>query len=189
VHLDGRVFRGFYSGANNYIFNSEHGRSRVEHWLERWSFKICHAQTLSQRKQTAHFLVHSSMTEIRGTLIGIYKADGGIVGELSYFFGHLVGLKNCSLCNISHSPIKKKSSFKALENELLAEHGIAVKMIHLNERNERELSASAGREPCMLLEYPDESISMFLDSAELKVLDGSVSSLKKLIFSRLDLYL
>lgn len=129
------------------------------------------------------------MTENRGTLIGIYKADGGIIGELTYFFGHLVGLKSCSLCDISHSPIKKKSSFKALERQLSIQHGIAVKMIHLNERNERELKASDGREPCMLLEYPDGSISMFLDSADLTALSGNVASLKKLILSRLDLYL
>lgn len=129
------------------------------------------------------------MTNIRGTLIGIYKADGGIVGELSYFFGHLIGIRSCTLCDITHSPIMKKSSFKALERHLLAEHGIAVRMIHLNERNEREQKSSEGREPCILLEYPDESISMFIDSADLSTLSGSVSSLKKLIKSRLDLYL
>jgi hypothetical protein len=134
-------------------------------------------------------VVRFFMTNIRGTLIGVYKADGGIVGELTYFFGHLVGVRSCSLCSISHSPIMKKSSFKALEQHLLAEHGIAVRMIHLNERNEREKLASEGREPCMLLEYPDQTISMFIDSADLTTLSGSVSSLKKLVVSRLDLYL
>jgi len=129
------------------------------------------------------------MTKTRGTLIGIYKADGGIVGELSYSFGHLIGVRSCTLCDITHSPIMKKSSFKALERHLLLEHGIAVRMIHMNERNEREQKASEGREPCILLEYPDESISMFIDSADLSTLSGSVSSLKKLIKSRLDLYL
>ena len=129
------------------------------------------------------------MKNLRGTLIGIYKADGGIAGELSYFFGHLVGLRSCSLCDISHSPIMKKPSFKALERHLLAEHGVKVRMIHLNERNDRELAASQGREPCMLLEYPDESISMFVDSRDLQALSGNVGSLKKLILSRLDLYL
>ena len=129
------------------------------------------------------------MTELRATLIGVYKADGGIMGELSYFFGHLVGVRSCSLCDISHSPIKKKSSFKALEKELLKNHNVAIKMLHMNERNEREIKASEGREPCVLLEYPDGSISMFLDAVDLKVLSGSVSSLRKLILSRLDLYL
>ncbi len=129
------------------------------------------------------------MTEIKATLIGVYKADGGIAGELAYFFGHLIGTRSCSLCDISHSPIKKKSAFKALERELLEKQSIAVRMIHMNERNERELRASDGREPCILLEYPDESISMFLDAVDLKALSGNVSSLHKLIESRLDLYL
>lgn len=129
------------------------------------------------------------MTENRATLIGIYKADGGVVGELTYFFGHLVGLRSCSLCNISHSLVKKKGSFKALERKLLAQQNVAIRMIHLNERNEREQKASEGREPCILLEYPDGSISMFIDSAELDVLSGSVKSLEKLILSRIDLYL
>ena len=129
------------------------------------------------------------MTNIRGTLIGVYNADGGIVGEISYVLGHLIGIRSCSLCDISHSPIKKKAAFKELEQQLLSEHGIMVRMIHLNERNERETKASEGREPCMLLEYPDQSISMFLDSTDLKALSGSVKSLKKLITSRLDIYL
>lgn len=134
-------------------------------------------------------VVENYMIDIRGTLIGVYNADGGLSGELSYVFGHLIGLRSCSLCDISHSPIKKKASFKELEQHLLAEHGIIVRMVHLNERNERELKASEGREPCMLLEYPDQSISMFLDATDLKALSGSVKSLKKLIASRLDLYL
>lgn len=124
----------------------------------------------------------------RATLIGVYNADGGILGELSYVLGHLIGVRSCSLCDISHSPVKMKSSFKSFEHELADRHGIAMKMIHKNERNERESTASAGREPCMLLEYPDGSISMFLDSVELKALAGNVSSFKKLVYSRLDLY-
>lgn len=133
--------------------------------------------------------VRNYVTDIRATLIGIYKADGGVIGELSYFFGHLVGVRSCSLCDITHSPVKKKSAFKKLEQELLRDHGIAIKMIHLNERNDRELKASTGREPCVLLEYPDQSISMFLDAVDLKALSGSVASLRRLILSRLDLYL
>lgn len=124
----------------------------------------------------------------KATLIGVYNADGGIIGELSYVLGHLIGIRSCSLCDISHSPVKMKSSFKALQSELLEQHGIDVKMIHRNERNEREIAASEGREPCMLLQYPDQSISMFFDSAELKTLAGNVESFEKLIFSRLDMF-
>ena len=123
------------------------------------------------------------------TLIGVYKADGGLLGELSYFFGHLVGIKHCSLCDITHSPIRKKAQFKAFEQRLLNERGIATRLVHMNERSERELAASKGREPCVLLEYEDGSISMFLDYEELKAAGGRVGSFEKLVESRLAIYL
>ena len=121
-------------------------------------------------------------------LIGVYKADGGIIGELSYFLGHLVGLRECNLCDITHSPIKKKSEFKKFEASLLEQHGIEMKLVHMNERTEAELAASKGREPCVLLQYPDGSISMFLDYVELKAAGGSVESFAKLVESRINIY-
>jgi hypothetical protein len=123
------------------------------------------------------------------TLIGVYKADGGFIGEVSYFLGHLVGLRECNLCDITHSPVRKKSAFKAYEAKLLQERGINMKLVHMNERTDAELAASKGREPCVLLQYEDGSISMFLDYVELKAASGSVDSFAKLVDSRLNIYL
>jgi len=122
-------------------------------------------------------------------LIGVYKADGGLVGEVSYFLGHLVGVKECSLCDITHSPIMKKKAFKEFEARLRAERGIDMRLVHMNERTEAELAASKGREPCVLLEYEDGSMSMFLDYEELKAAGGKVGSFEKLVESRLNIYL
>ena len=133
--------------------------------------------------------VDSEMQSHGVTLIGVYKADGGFMGELSYFLGHLVGARECSLCDITHSPIKKKNTFKAYEAKLLRERGIKIKLVHMNERTEAELAASKGREPCVLLQYEDGSISMFLDYVELKTSKGSVESFEKLVDSRLNIYL
>lgn len=133
--------------------------------------------------------VHTAMESKGLTLIGVYKADGGIIGEVSYFLGHLVGLRECNLCDITHSPIKKKSAFKAYEAKLLEERGISMRLVHMNERTEAELAASKGREPCVLLQYRDGSISMFLDYVELKAASGSVDSFAKLVDSRLDIYI
>ena len=123
------------------------------------------------------------------TLIGVYKADGGLVGEVRYFLGHLVGVKECSLCDITHSPIMKKKAFKEFEARLRAKRGIDVRLVHMNERTEAELAASKGREPCVLLQYEDGSISMFLDYEELKAAGGRVNSFEKLVESRLNIYL
>ena len=122
------------------------------------------------------------------TLVGVYKANGGIIGELSYFFGHLIGQAECSLCDITHSPIKKKGAFKTLEKKLRDEFGIGFRLVHMNERTEAELAASQGREPCVLLQHQDGSISMFLDFVDLKAADGRVESFEKLVRTRLDLF-
>lgn len=123
------------------------------------------------------------------TLIGIYKADGGLTGELSYFFGHLIGVRHCSLCDITHSPIMKKREFKELERRIEAEFGIGFRLLHMNERTAEEKRASAGREPCVLLQHEDGTLSMFLDFMELQAVDGSVKSFEKLLRTRLDLFI
>jgi hypothetical protein len=35
-------------------------------------------------------------------LTGVYNANGGIMGELAYVLGHLVGARECNLCDITH---------------------------------------------------------------------------------------
>jgi hypothetical protein len=139
-------------------------------------------------KLQARQAVLAAVQSSGATLIGVYKADGGILGEVSYFLGHLVGLRECNLCDITHSPVRKKSAFKAYEAKLLMERGISMKLVHMNERSEAELAASKGREPCVLLQYQDGSILMFLDYVELKAASGSVESFAKLVDSRLNIY-
>jgi hypothetical protein len=118
-------------------------------------------------------------------LIGVYKADGGIIGEVSYLIGHLVGTKECSLCDITHSPLRKKAEFKEFEKRLQAELSIGFRLVHMNERTEAELAASLGQEPCVLLENADGSIEFFLDSEELKAASGQVAPFEVLVRSKL----
>jgi hypothetical protein len=121
-------------------------------------------------------------------LIGVYNADGGVVGELKYFFGHLIGIATCELCDITHSPIRRKASFDQLAGELKNEYGLDFALKHLNERTESETKASVGKEPCVLAEYPDGSLGMFLDRQELRVVDGHVDKFSKLVRARLALF-
>ena len=121
-------------------------------------------------------------------LIGVYNADGGVIGELKYFFGHLIGIAKCELCDITHSLIQRKASWDRLASELKAEYGLDFALEHLNERSEAENKASAGREPCVLAEYPDGSLGMFLDRQELRMVDGNVGRFAKLVRARLALF-
>jgi hypothetical protein len=121
-------------------------------------------------------------------LIGVYNADGGVIGELKYFFGHLIGAAKCELCDITHSPIRRKASFDKLAGELKSDYGLDFALKHLNERTEAETKASAAKEPCVLAEYPDGTLGMFLDRQELRVVDGDVERFAKLVRARLALF-
>jgi hypothetical protein len=122
-------------------------------------------------------------------VVGIYKANGGLLGELSYILGHAVGIRHCELCDITHSPLWKKREFRNFEQRMQQEFGLGVRLLHMNERGPKESAASEGREPCVLLEYSDGSFSMLLDYVELKAVKGKVASFEKLIRSRLDFFI
>lgn len=62
-------------------------------------------------------------------LYGIYNADGGLMGEARYVIGHLLGLTSCSLCDITHSPIRRKPEWDAM----VASLDIPLSVLHRNE--------------------------------------------------------
>lgn len=121
-------------------------------------------------------------------LIGIYNADGGLRGELAYFFGHLVGAAECALCDITHSLIRSKKEWKELEARLEQELGHTFVLRHRNETTEAEQLASAGREPCVLIQGDDGNLSMIADWNDLKVANGSVEAFERILRSKLLMY-
>ncbi|MBA4247054.1 MAG: hypothetical protein C0444_01990 [Microbacterium sp.] len=104
-------------------------------------------------------------------ILGVYNANGGLVGEVRYIVGHLLGTTSCALCDITHSPIRRKREWDAL----VAELGIHVDLRHLNELDERESAAVGEQAPIVLVER-NGMLEPLLDAAQLDVLDGSVSA-------------
>jgi hypothetical protein len=80
----------------------------------------------------------------------IYDADGGLVGEVRYVVGHLLGRAECALCDITHGPVSRKRDFDALVAELEAQ-GHRVEVHHRNEQRDGQAAASAGKLPCVLV--------------------------------------
>ncbi len=66
-------------------------------------------------------------------LYGVYNADGGIVGELSYVIGKIRGTAHCALCDITHGKVSKKKEWKRCAKELPAH----IELLHLNAKVRR----------------------------------------------------
>jgi alkylhydroperoxidase family enzyme len=103
-------------------------------------------------------------------ILGVYNADGGLGGELRYIIGHLLGTVHCALCDITHSPFRRKREW----DDLVAELGVVVDLRHLNELDEREQAAVGGNAPVVLIEC-DGMFETLLDAEQLELLDSSVA--------------
>jgi hypothetical protein len=104
-------------------------------------------------------------------ILGVYNADGGLVGELRYIIGHALGRVHCALCDITHSPVRRKREWDAL----VADLGVHVDLRHLNELDEGERDAVGNRAPVVLVDR-DGRLKLLLDNDQLAALDGSVAA-------------
>lgn len=104
-------------------------------------------------------------------VVGVYDADGGVRGELAYLFRVLTGRGHCTLCDVTHSPVRRKKAWDALVRDL----PVPLRAAHRNELGAAEQDAAlrAGL-PVVLGRCGDGSWRPLLDRDELARLDGSV---------------
>jgi hypothetical protein len=121
----------------------------------------------------------AQMTE----LYGIYNADGGLVGEARYVIGHLLGLTSCSLCDITHSPIRRKPEWDAM----IAALDIPLTVLHRNELTP-DLSdwVSSITLPAVVGKTNTGDFVLVLDAERLEQPAGSVSAFHAILVEALD---
>ena len=107
-------------------------------------------------------------------IYGIYNADGGIIGELKYVLGKIMGKTHCSLCDITHSYIWKKNSWKALESS----GDFAINLLHINEQEPELRGFTQGNTPCVVAKEVN-GIRILLNSEQLESCNKSVSRFQK----------
>lgn len=106
-------------------------------------------------------------------LVGVYRADGGPIGEIRYILGRMMGTAHCALCDVTHSPVRRKPAWDAL----VARLGLPVELLHLNEMPP-EVAAAVGIHgaPVVLARMADGGLEPVLGPDELESLGGSVGA-------------
>lgn len=105
-------------------------------------------------------------------LFGIYRADGGLIGELRYLAGHYLRGEHCTLCDITHSGLGRKRSWDAA----VAELGIPFVLLHRNEM-EPDLAAFVGDQAACVVAEDSSGYRILLSDADLAACAGEVSNL------------
>jgi len=105
--------------------------------------------------------------------LGVYDADGGLAGELRSFVGHLLGIAECALCDITHSPVRRKRSWDAM----VATLPVPFALRHRNELtgDERQRLATMGL-PVVAAELADGGSVALLDADALRSCGGDVDA-------------
>lgn len=81
-------------------------------------------------------------------LVGIYNADGTVLGELRYWIGARRGTAHCSLCDITHGSVLPKREWRACSDAL----PVPFETFHRNDQPDAARSISAGGLPVVLAE-------------------------------------
>ena len=114
-------------------------------------------------------------------LAGVYDADGGVRGETVYVIGHLLGRAHCALCDITHSPVRRKPAW----DRMAATLPVPIRLLHRNELDAELALAIEGEPLALVAACVAGEWTVLLDARDLDGLDGDVDRFRGLVMSRL----
>jgi hypothetical protein len=115
-------------------------------------------------------------------VVGVYDADGGVVGEVTYVVGHLIGRSSCSLCELTHGSVRRRPDWDAMVGRL----PVPVRLVHRNEVTDDERSAySVSGLPAVVGLRADGTRTVLLGPTGLAALDGSVPAFERALLDAL----
>lgn len=107
-------------------------------------------------------------------LYGIYHANGGLLGKLTYIAGKLMGQSQCALCDITHDMVREKEAFKNCAKQL----PLPITNVHLNEQPTSLKAFTIGKSPCVVLEK-EGLFLMALNREQLENCKGDVTAFEQ----------
>jgi hypothetical protein len=104
--------------------------------------------------------------------IGVYNAESTVLGEVSYWIGARLGVRHCSLCDITHGLFTQRTEWKQCVSSL----HIPFITHHINDAPAEVTQAANGRYP-IVLGRSHSGIHIVLDADELEQCNGSPQEL------------
>jgi hypothetical protein len=158
---------------------TEHAVRREGSALDSGTFLalVEHAAAVTPRRSTrAPGPARAGATRRVTRLVGVYRANGGARGEIAYVLGKLVGRAHCSLCDITHSPVRRKAEW----DRMVAGLGVPFDLVHLNECTGRlqQLVPSKDASPAVVAEVAGR-FEIVLGADDLEHLSGSVAAFEQ----------
>ena len=108
------------------------------------------------------------------SLILVFDADSGLKAMLADVVKKAFGREDCTLCEITYSPLGKRQAWRACEARL----GIPVRELHRDELP-RAWGLERAQLPCVLVQEGEAKPEMLLTKAQVAACDGRVHELEQ----------
>ena len=115
-------------------------------------------------------------------VVGVYDADGGLLGEAAYAWGKVRGTRHCGLCDITHATVRRKREW----DRMAATLPLPVRLLHLNELDQELRAAVAVTGAPVVLARDGREWRELVGARELDGMEGSVSAFEVAVRLRLD---
>jgi len=102
-------------------------------------------------------------------LVGVYDADGSVLGELSYFVRARFGRAHCALCDITHGRVRERADWKACRERL----PVPFITFHRDDQPSEVRDAGGDDAPAVIAETGRGRLVLLLGPAELEGCAGS----------------
>jgi hypothetical protein len=100
-------------------------------------------------------------------LFGVYDADATLVGEASYWIGARLGIRHCSLCDITHSLFREKSQWRECVAKLQNNHNVTFHAFHRNDQPDNVREVINGSYPAVVAQHSNGSLTLFLNADQI----------------------
>jgi len=104
--------------------------------------------------------------------IGVYNADASIWGEVSYWFGARLGIRHCSLCDVTHGKFRKRADWVQCSESL----GVSFITYHRDDAPQDVRVAANGNYP-IVLGRTTTGIEVVLNDAQIEACNASPEQL------------
>ncbi len=118
-------------------------------------------------------------------LYGVYDADATVLGEISYWIGARLGIRHCTLCDITHSMFFKKTAWKQRQAELLEKYGVNFQTFHRNDQLDQVAKVISGGYPAVVAKDISGNFTLFMSEHEISAAGDSSDRFMDEIVKRL----
>lgn len=102
-------------------------------------------------------------------LVGVYDANGSVLGELAYFLRARIGRAHCALCDITHGRVRERADWRASRRRL----PVRIETFHRDDQPDAVRVASNSAAPVVVAETASGEVVVLANDEELERCGGS----------------